>query len=414
LIQTKKYPKNLTKSTIMDPTKIKLPPVFKPPIVSAYLLQVPSNMNDLKIKSNTNAEILEQKIQYPTSALSLIHKIKTIAPPPSLIKPPTNVMKNFVNKTNSNINNNTMVTAATNMTINNATTPSINNNANDGGTTRCNKFELGLLDKHLPIANMIFMSTYLKEFCIGFCASIIASICLQPLDALRTIQIINKASIFDTLRSIYYRQGIGQFYRTTTINALAFGTTYGIYFPINEYLKTSNPFNVEGVYMKYFMATIPPTLISLTIVNPLWVIKSNQAASFDNNCSITDSARYIYKINGICGFYSGLLFGYLNSINGIITFTIYDIMKYQFGTATILQYIIYSSIAKTCAYLTTFPILSLRIRQQVNQLSFLTNIRSALNDPILVLYYGLCVTLLQNIPKLALTMTIYETIVKCV
>ncbi|ATZ81540.1 mitochondrial carrier protein-like protein [Drosophila innubila nudivirus] len=393
----------------MDPTKIKLPPVFKPPIVSAYLLQVPSNMNGLKINFNTNAEILEQKIQYPTSTLSLIHKIKTIAPP-SLTKPSTNIMKNFVNKTN---NNNMMVTT-TNMTINNATIPSINNINADDGITRCNKFELGLFDKHLPIANMIFMSTYLKEFCIGFCASIIASICLQPLDALRTIQIINKASIFDTLRSMYYRQGIGQFYRTTTINALAYGTTYGIYFPINEYLKTSNPFNVEGVYMKYFMATIPPTLISLTIVNPLWVIKSIQAASFDNNCSITDSVRYIYKINGICGFYSGLLFGYLNSINGIITFTIYDIMKYQFGTATILQYIIYSSIAKTCAYLTTFPILSLRIRQQANQLSFLTNIRSALNDPIIVLYYGLGVTLLQNIPKLALTMTLYENIVKCV
>ncbi|AYP97924.1 mitochondrial carrier protein-like protein [Mauternbach virus] len=404
----------------MDPTKIRLPTLFKPPIISASLIQLPPNMNDLKNNANSKVETIEQKIPDSKSNLNFIQKMKLLTPalPPSPLIKPSTAMRNFITNTNNNNNNNNnnssnnMMATTTNTTA--TTNPIINNTKAIDSMKRCNGFELGLLDKHLPVANIIYMSTYLKEFCIGFCASIIASICLQPLDTLRTIQIINKASIFDTLKSIYYRQGISQFYRTTTINALAFSLTYSIYFPINKYLKTENPFNIEGVYLQYFMATIPPTLISLTIVNPLWVIKSIQASSFDNNCSIVDSARYIYKVKGICGFYSGLLLGYLCSINGIITFTIYDIMKYQFGTTTILQYIIFSSFAKFFAYLITFPILSLRIRQQVNQLSCLKNIQLVLTDPIISLYYGLGITLLQTISKLALMMMIYENLIKCV
>lgn len=291
-----------------------------------------------------------------------------------------------------------------------------NNNGDDNVGTRilslCKKFDAKVLDRQLPMANIIYKSTYIQEFCIGLFASVVASLFLQPLDTIRTNQIINKTPFLDTIRSIYSRQGIGQFYKTTKINALAFGLTYGIYFPINRYLKNENPFKIDSVFAQFLIATIPPTMISLTLVNPLWVMKSVQSASFKNDWTIIESAKHIYKTKGIKGYYAGLIFGYLNCIHDIITFTLYDILKNHFNANTEIQCSIFIGLAKTLAYLITFPLLALRVRQQVNQLSIIDNIYAIFEDSFQTLYYGFGITLLQDIPKIAIMIALYEKSVK--
>ena len=260
----------------------------------------------------------------------------------------------------------------------------------------------------------LLQTTYMNEFFAGFIASIISTIILQPIEAIKTNQIANRTNILTTMKSIYQQHGLRQFYRTMSISCFAYGSSYGIYFPLNRYLKNENPFNIETRYLQYFMATIPPTLISLTLVNPLWVIKSVQSASQPNeNMTILTSARQIYKNYGLYGFQRGLIFGYLNSINGVITFTLYDILKDKFNATTTLEYAAYSSLAKTSAYLISFPLFALRIRQQINQHSMLWNMRSALNEPIAKLYSGLSLTLVQMIPKTVIMLILYEEIIKC-
>lgn len=279
--------------------------------------------------------------------------------------------------------------------------------------TQCGNLKTDALDKNLTIMNFTYRSNYFNEFFAGFCASIVASLVMQPLDAIKLNQIAQKSSILDTIRSIYLYGGLRGFYRAAPISCLAYGSTYGIYFPINKYLKNENFLNIDHKYLQFFVSTLPPTLISMTIVNPLWVIKSMQASTANTNHGLIGSAKHIYKQYGIRGFYSGLMFGYLNSINGILTFTFYDILKDHFNATTALDFALCSSVAKTLAYFVSFPIFTMRIRQQLNQKGLIWNLRYVRREPFSSLYYGLFINLLQMIPKTALMLVIYEKI-KCI
>ncbi|AUQ43953.1 hypothetical protein [Esparto virus] len=269
------------------------------------------------------------------------------------------------------------------------------------------------IDNNDNIIHVWYKSTYFNEFIAGFLSSMIATIILQPLDSIKMNQIARKNGIISTIKTIYNTHGITQFYRALPINCMAYSITYGIYFPINKYIKDENPLNIQSKYLQFLMATIPPTMISLTFTNPLWVIKSIQSQATEPKQTIYGTIKYIYKHNGLVGFQRGLLFGYLNSINGVLTFTMYDILKDLFKANTSFEYATYSAIAKTFAYFISFPIYALRIRQQVNQKSIAWNIKTAIHDPFKSIYFGLSLTLLQMVPKTAILLVLYEMIIKC-
>lgn len=172
----------------------------------------------------------------------------------------------------------------------------------------------------------------------------------------------------------------------------------------------------DGSKMKVFICTIPSTIIALTFANPLWMIKSLKSTdNFHSNHTAFYYAKKIYSdSNGIGGFTRGLSFGYLNSINGIITFTSYELLKDHYKIDNSTGYAICSAFSKTIAYLISYPLLALRIRHQVEAptTTSLDVLRSVLKMPIRNIYYGLTPTLLQMVPKTTLMLLFYENILK--
>lgn len=251
------------------------------------------------------------------------------------------------------------------------------------------------------------------ELLAGLSASIISSAVFHPLDVIKINQIHRKESILTICRRLYKSNAgkfnnLCRFYKALPINCLAYSLTYGIYFPINKYFKTENPLDIQYKYMLYMISTFPATATAITVANPLWTIKSIQMAN-DRPITIRDCIKDVFNRNGLLGFQKGLFFGYLNSLNGILTFTLYDILKDQINAQTSTQYSICSAISKTIAYFITFPILSLRIQQQISQETFRNIlVRQFSFKNFSSNYYGLSVTLIQMVPKTMLMMVLYE------
>lgn len=252
---------------------------------------------------------------------------------------------------------------------------------------------------------------YIRQMSAGFFSSIFATVLLYPLDSLKLNQINDRTTVRSTIKNLYREGGIARFYRSLPISAVAYALTYTIYFPINFYCKQNNFLHIENENLKYLVATIPSSLFSLTITNSLWTLKSVQSTSMENR-SIFHHACSIYKKSGWMGFNKGLLFGYLNSVNGIINFTLYDILKSKFNAQTSWDYALCSATSKTCAYFISYPLLTLRIRQQINQKTLQQTLVAVCKEPFTHLYFGLTMTLLQMIPKSTLMMVLYEFALK--
>lgn len=230
----------------------------------------------------------------------------------------------------------------------------------------------------------------------GFLSSTLTTLLLHPLDVIRLSQIANDTKLIPTIRNLG-----GGLYRALPISLAAYVSTYSIFFPCNTYLKLHTPF--ENKYALYTFATIPPSLIAMSVCNPLWTIKAHQVA---NGGTLISSLRHVYETSGYVGFYKGLLFGYLNSLNGIISFALYDIFKDNVQ-ATSINYIWCSLASKTIATLVCFPVFALRIRQQVDQMSLGQTMASVIRRP---LYNGILATLAQQLPKHTILLFTFETI----
>lgn len=185
-------------------------------------------------------------------------------------------------------------------------------------------------------------------------------------------------------------------------------TTYAIYFPLNAYFKKINPLHLNNQYAVYTFATIPPSLISMTLCNPMWTIKAKQIGG--GEVGMHTAIRQIYEMSGYRGFYKGLMFGYVNSLNGIMSFTLYDILKdVMRGDAVsnnTMDYVICSLASKTIATICCFPIFVLRIRQQIDQTSFSQTLRKMLTQR--SIYSGIMFTLAQQLPKNTILLFTYE------
>lgn len=264
------------------------------------------------------------------------------------------------------------------------------------------------------------MSLYFAQLYAGAFSSFIATVLLHPFDVVRLTQMANETSLKFTLKEIYRCYGkttvigrLSNFYRALPISLLAYVSTYALYFPLNSYIKRENPLNLNNRYMIYMFANIPPSMLTLTLFNPLWTIKAHQISNNFELRSVRNTISDIYRRYGCRGFTKGLLFGYLNSINGILTFTFYDIMKDLITEPhTALDYTVCSLTSKTLATIIAYPLIVLRIRHQVTQKSFCATFLTIFTKNPITLYYGITPTLLQQLPKTIIMMVIYELLLK--
>lgn len=249
----------------------------------------------------------------------------------------------------------------------------------------------------------------LKTLVAGFLAATATTLLLHPCDVIRLTQITQKMSFVITIQQLWTQRS---FYHALPISMLSYVATYCIYFPFNNYLKTLLGTTDIHPYIIFTLATIIPSLCSLTICNPVWTIKSQQIA--DRSLTCRQALRSIYERSGYRGFYKGLLFGYLNSMNGIIAFSLYDIFKDMLrdetgNTAT--DIFIASISSKTIATVLCYPFFVLRIRHQVLQGSLLKTMRTLTNCQSNI-FQGLGISLVQQLPKNTLILLIYEFLMR--
>lgn len=243
----------------------------------------------------------------------------------------------------------------------------------------------------------------------GFISSIITTLILQPLDVTRLNQIAKKTKLMETITTIY-DEGFFTFYRALPISIMAYCASFSIFFPMSTYLKNTNFLNIENNFLKYLYANIPTSIISMTICNPLWTIKSNQVTA---PLTLMQATRKVYENFGYRGYYRGLLFGYLNNVNGILTFTFYDLFRDCFvvhstGDITTWEILICSMSSKFLATIICYPLLVVRIRQQVGQDNVISMFNVKNGQQFKEIFYGLLVSLLQQVIKQIVLMILYE------
>lgn len=265
--------------------------------------------------------------------------------------------------------------------------------------------DVGILSGIIIVVVIFKVEEMYLEFMSGLGSSALAATIFHPFETIKINQINSKKSIGVVVKKLIADGGVRQFYRSLPIGCAAYASTYGIYFPINRYIKNKCENSTScHKYVGYMLATIPATFVAMSVTNPMWTIKSVQATTCEK-LSIFECAKKIYASSGPLGFQRGLLFGYANGLNGIITFTLYDIFKDLMDAKTSTDYSICSGLSKTLAYFITYPILVLRIKQQIEQ-DTMKNV--IMRQSFKSVYYGLPITLAQMVPKTALMMVLYE------
>ncbi|KAG7085695.1 hypothetical protein E1B28_003240 [Marasmius oreades] len=200
----------------------------------------------------------------------------------------------------------------------------------------------------------------------------------------------------------------------------------------------ANNFNdgQENTYVHLSAAALAG-IVTGTITNPIWVLKTRlQLASTVQNTDV-DSRRYrgagltmvrkILREEGIRGFYKGLTASYVGVSEGIIQWVLYEKLKKstastesqrQGGTQAWLGMLASAGTAKCVATILTYPheVIRTRLRQpQVNGVMRYTGLMQTLRlilaeEGTRALYNGLSAHLMRVVPNAAVVFSIYEGI----
>lgn len=270
----------------------------------------------------------------------------------------------------------------------------------------------------------------------GILSGIITSIFIAPLDLIRTQQMALKESSFglSTAKHIIKTDGFKGLYRGLGLTMMGLTPTWGIYWWAYTSLKS----NLSPKFKKdkdspllHLVAATGAGLVTSTITNPLWVIKSRlqtQKMSIHANnfqySSIFHAFSSIWKFEGIIGFTKGLLPSLFGVLHVCVQFPIYERLKIEFckhgnkkpDDLNIVELILSASISKLFASIAAFPHEVLRLRQQIEhnkQLSITQLTKKIFHEEgIRGFYRGIGINLTRVVPSSAITFLSFEYISK--
>ncbi|KAF4254339.1 hypothetical protein KXW98_001767 [Aspergillus fumigatus] len=187
------------------------------------------------------------------------------------------------------------------------------------------------------------LSSSFVETIAGFTAGIVSTLCLHPLDLLKTRLQVDRSSpsqlggSLRVIREISRREGgITAFYRGLTPNIIGNSTSWALYFLC--YGKTKDLMRrlrgsrvLELTSADYFVASGLAGLATSFLTNPIWVIKTRMLSTGSNApgayASFTTGVTQIYRSEGISGFYRGLLPALFGVSHGALQFMAYEKLK---------------------------------------------------------------------------------------
>ena len=189
-------------------------------------------------------------------------------------------------------------------------------------------------------------------------------------------------------------------YQGVVPNFIGATLSWGLYFSFYTAIKDLWPKNVRSTdavdtlapapmkLAEYFAASCIAGLMTLSLTNPIWVVKTRMC--LESNPLISDSTPYrsilgslkeIYQSQGLKGFYCGFLPGILGITHGGIQFALYEQLKVlahslrpatglmsarnePLNTLNSTEIMLISSVSKLAASLVTYPYQVLRSRLQ--------------------------------------------------
>ena len=289
----------------------------------------------------------------------------------------------------------------------------------------------------------------------GTTAGIITTICLHPLDLIKTRFQVHEGNIgrghrtakyrstWHGIRTVAYNGGIGALYQGITPAVVGSGGAWGLYFFLYESYKNHNQSLLDGSKFynnKTFLNLCSSTEAGVTTVfltNPIWLVKTRMQVQDKTAFSIngkTASSQTFYRSmphafktivqeEGLFALYRGLIPALFLVSHGVIQFVAYEELKSlktndgekKLG---IWEPLWMGALSKTIASSSTYPWQTIKSRIQQRQkvdgkpyngmIDCCTRIVK--NEGVRGLYKGLAPNLIRIAPGAAITFFTYENV----
>ncbi|KAH8689699.1 mitochondrial carrier domain-containing protein [Talaromyces proteolyticus] len=274
------------------------------------------------------------------------------------------------------------------------------------------------------------------ETVAGFTAGTVSTLCLHPLDLVKTrlqIDSISRSRVGGSIRlirNVYKTEGgIAAFYRGLSPNIIGNSTSWAAYFlfygNIKDFLRHEKGVDSEdGLGASgYFLASGAAGVLTSILTNPVWVIKTRMLSTGSSAPgaypSFIAGARQILASEGLAGFYRGLVPSLFGVSHGAFQFMAYEKLKsHRLKTVRELgnlDFLFISGLSKIFAGCITYPYQVLRTRLQAYHASLVY--RGGVWDVmrqiwrqegITGFYKGLGPNLVRVLPSTWVTFLVYE------
>ncbi|KAJ5715036.1 mitochondrial carrier [Penicillium malachiteum] len=290
------------------------------------------------------------------------------------------------------------------------------------------------------------LSSSFVETIAGFTAGVVTTLCLHPLDLVKTRLQVDRTSTShfgSSLRIMNHiarnEGGLVAFYRGLAPNLVGNSTSWALYFLFYGSFK-----NALGSYKggprgltasDYFLASGTAGALTSILTNPIWVIKTRMLATGSQAPgaypSFVSGAKQIYCTEGIPGFYRGLVPALFGVSHGALQFMAYEHLKkwrsrpVQDGSGDVqnntkarqlgnIDFLALSGLSKLFAGCATYPYQVIRSRLQTYEAHLLySGATDAMkqvwrHEGLVGFYKGMGPNLLRVLPSTWVTFLVYE------
>lgn len=256
----------------------------------------------------------------------------------------------------------------------------------------------------------------------GAVSSMIATVILHPFEALRTKMQAEISSVYflDYAKKVFEEEGLKGVYSGFSSNVFNITISYAMYFFSYKALRTwILTHKAKLGFFDDVKASFFASVIVILINTPLWTI--NTRLIQDKSKRFLDVFKQILYKEGPKAFFKGATLSIVLTVNPVLQYSLYELLKIKTGSNKLIHFFILGAIAKFIATVVTYPILTLRTRQQLNEknnTSLVEDLMSSLKKENLntknffALYNGFMSKAVQTVLNSAIILSLHEKLTK--
>ncbi|XP_061457712.1 solute carrier family 25 member 33 [Rhineura floridana] len=237
------------------------------------------------------------------------------------------------------------------------------------------------------------------------------------------------------LKSILEKEGPRSLFRGLGPNLVGVAPSRAVYFAC--YSKAKEQFNnifVPNSNIVHVCSAGSAAFITNSLMNPIWMVKTRmqleRRVRGSKQMNTLQCAQYVYRMEGVRGFYRGLTASYAGISETVICFAIYESLKKHMSdlrlapspaggternSTNFFGLMIAAAISKGCASCIAYPHEVVRTRLREEGTKYKTFVQTARlvfqEEGYLAFYRGLFAQLMRQIPNTAIVLSTYELIV---